>query len=293
MNRLIVTMGLPGSGDIVEYLHEDLPEGNYTMLDLTTYTDYSSLIDSINTLFSNGISVICKGYNLKLETRIKLLELFKDIKGKKICYFVIRPFEQCLKNNTEVDEETLYNMYYNIQTPWYYEGWDEIILKRVSDYGISTRDLFLNDNYGLKNTTSYTKKGDVLPLSDKLYNTHKFAVSKRLPLCVQTASLFYNIGLPFAKAHMNPIIPRVVYNVSSYMSLFFSHMKYENGYRIIDNNNHDKKCLEIAAVIQWLSFFGGAQTSTTKRLFNTYVDSTKNPHLYKNIKSLADLIDKY
>jgi predicted kinase len=84
----------------------------------------------IKDCLQSGNSAIMDATNLNYKKRMSFLAELKNIPCEKICFFVATPYEECLRRNAnrdrKVPEHVIKRMYYSIDIPWYYEGWDNI-----------------------------------------------------------------------------------------------------------------------------------------------------------------------
>lgn len=78
-------------------------------------------------------NVIFSATNLSSKRRRALLNELTKIPCKKRCVIIATPFEQCLENNRnrerKVPEDAMWKMYKSWQTPYWFEGWDDIEIK--------------------------------------------------------------------------------------------------------------------------------------------------------------------
>lgn len=78
---------------------------------------------------NNNQNVIYDATNLSSKRRITLLNKIPS-NIQTICYIVLTPYEQCLKNNStrdrKVPEHVINRMYKSFEVPYYNEGWDFI-----------------------------------------------------------------------------------------------------------------------------------------------------------------------
>ncbi len=84
----------------------------------------------IKDCLQSGKSAIMDATNLNYKKRMSFLAELKNITCEKICVLVATPYEECLRRNAnrdrKVPEHVIKRMYYSIDIPWYYEGWDNI-----------------------------------------------------------------------------------------------------------------------------------------------------------------------
>ena len=97
--------------------------------------------------------VIYDATNLNYKRRMNFLQRLKGI--EKVAVLMLTPYEECSKRNNlrqrKVPDEAMERMYFNIDIPLYYEGFDEIIIKRADCEIESLKKLFKR----LKRTPQY------------------------------------------------------------------------------------------------------------------------------------------
>ena len=81
-----------------------------------------------------GNNVIFDATNIIMKRRRRLLRMCKPYKCKKIAIIMATDYEKCLEHNEirnrNVPEHAIRRHYKTIQFPYFYEGWDEIIICR-------------------------------------------------------------------------------------------------------------------------------------------------------------------
>lgn len=306
--KIVVTCYLPGCCyDVPALIKETYPEDDFIEItDILSNHSADESLDEINKLIQDGKSILYNNYNLKLTTRDAIIKLFKDINLPKICCFLIKPFEQCLESVihdtvSPFDKTAMYKMYFTMRIPWLYEGWDEIKLIRLGSYNNSVRDLFKNKSYGLINHKIVwkTKKTN---LCNKLFQAHKYAISKDYPEIVQKAALFYQIGLPFASNYYWETSDSDIFDhvniqiccVSAYMSLFYSDYIHDGLLLRFKNSTNDIDQLATAVLINWSAEFNDFSNEDTRYYYVDYFYDKKSDYykpLYKNMLQLQDVIN--
>lgn len=306
--KFIATCYLPGCCcDVPKLIQENYPEDDFVEITSILDSPVEESLKQINDLVQQGKSLLYNNYNLKLTTRDAILKFFKDINIQKICCFIIRPFEQCLENvihddTATFDKSTMYKMYFTMRIPWLYEGWDEIKLIRLGSYDNSVRDLFRNKKTGL-DQHKIIWKSKKSNLGNKLFQAHKYAVNKEYPEIVQKASLFYQIGLPFASNYYRETSDSDIFDhvniqiccVSAYMSLFYSDYVHDGVLLRYKNANSDIDQLATAVLINWAAEFSDFSNEDTRYLYVNYFYDNKNNYykpLYKNMLQLQDVINQ-
>lgn len=85
----------------------------------------------------NGESAIMDSTNLSYKHRMSFLRELKNIPCEKICVLMATPYKECLKRNSErerkVPEYVIERMYRQFDPPYWYEGWDDIIVEWSKD----------------------------------------------------------------------------------------------------------------------------------------------------------------
>lgn len=101
-----------------------------------------------------GISVIYDATNINSKRRRAFLSELKNIPCIKKCVIMAVPFDECCKQNNSrnriVPYEVILRMYKNWNTPYWFEGWNEISLKFKDNFEIANViGVWLNnhDNY--------------------------------------------------------------------------------------------------------------------------------------------------
>lgn len=142
MQTFIMLVGLPGSGkSTFAQIHKDnavwlssdkireklfgnaeIQKNPSEVFDLMKKETKEALL--------SGQNVIYDACNINSRRRRGFLSELGKIPCQKICYIMATPYEVCLRQNKKrnrvVPEEAIQRMYYNFQTPFYHEGWDEI-----------------------------------------------------------------------------------------------------------------------------------------------------------------------
>lgn len=183
-------------------------------------------------------NVIYDATNINYKRRMEFLLKIKN--AKKIAILIATSYEECLERNSKrkrkVPEDVIKRMYYNLDVPQTYEGFDEIRIYFNTDKYYSILDLL--------------KKLSKIPQDNP---HHTLTIGKH---CRKTAillnddmsivGLLHDIGKAETKTFINAKgeETRIAHyynheNVSAYMSLFYT-----------DRRNTEKQ-LEIANLIRW------------------------------------------
>ena len=118
---------------------------------------FAELHRRIKEYLRSGKSVIMDSTNLSYKKRMSFLQELKNIPCEKICVLMATPYEECLKRNSErerkVPEYVIEKMYRQFDPPYWYEGWQDIIVewsnntqfKSINDW-ISSVEAFNQNN---------------------------------------------------------------------------------------------------------------------------------------------------
>lgn len=93
---------------------------------------FTTLHRRIKELLRDGKNVVYDATNINSKKRRAFLNELNKIDCVKECHIMATPYEECLKRNTIRDrlvpEEVIKRMYLNWNTPYWFEGWDDIII---------------------------------------------------------------------------------------------------------------------------------------------------------------------
>ena len=155
--ELIMLVGLPGSGK--SYLANKMKDQreNYHVFssdeiraELNGSEDSQEKNEVIFATLHNRVkqclkensgkraTIIYDACNISWKRRKAFLNEISHIKCDKTCFLVYTPYEKCLENNKQraenggrfVPEHVIERMYKNFFVPYFYEGWDHIIVVR-------------------------------------------------------------------------------------------------------------------------------------------------------------------
>ena len=100
--------------------------------------------------------VIYDACNISYKRRMAFLRELKNYECRKICMFIYKPYVECLADSEKraqnggryVPEEVIDRMHKNIYVPYYFEGWDTILMRDYSksDEPKSIPELFYGEN---------------------------------------------------------------------------------------------------------------------------------------------------
>ena len=143
MAKLIYLVGLPGSGKSTLanfYTVKGYKVFSSDAIRAELYGDesvqdnpqkvFNLLHKRIKDALSAGENCIYDATNVKSKTRISFLNEIKNIPCTKECVIVWAPVEVCKERNAardrKVPDYVIERMWKNFETPYYFEGWDEI-----------------------------------------------------------------------------------------------------------------------------------------------------------------------
>ena len=188
MNKFICMVGLPASGKstyaqilsdqynaiicssdrIREELFNDVNDQSHNA------DVFKELYKRIKDGLQNGQNVIMDSTNISYKRRMAFIQELKNIPCEKICVLMATPYKECLKNNANRDrvvpEEVIERMYKNFNIPFFYEGWNQIIVEYGKSeyhgyYGYPTSLMELTMNFDQNN------KHHTLSLGEHLRST--------------------------------------------------------------------------------------------------------------------------
>lgn len=101
---------------------------------------FKLLHNRIKENLKDGKSVIYDATNINSKRRRTFLFELKNISCYKKCVIMATPFNECCNRNDSRDRNVPYDvikrMYMNWNTPYWFEGWDDISIKFKDDSGI-------------------------------------------------------------------------------------------------------------------------------------------------------------
>ena len=188
MTTFIMMVGLVGSGKSTqaqklseEYdanihssdaIREEL-SGDINNQDINDVV-FKTLHTRIKEDLRNGKNCIYDATNINYKKRMAFLRELTSIPCEKICVLMATPYQECLKNNANrervVPEEVIERMYKNFNIPFFYEGWNQIIVEYGKEeyhgcYGYPTSLMELTMSFDQNN------KHHTLSLGEHLRNT--------------------------------------------------------------------------------------------------------------------------
>ena len=183
MTTFYMMVGLPGSGK--SYQAEILAENENALWlnsdDMRAVFGESKEDQSVNSevfeymktvttrTLKAGKNVVYDATNMSSRRRRVLLDQFRKIRCRKVCVMVLRRPEECKKAIAERDhivpEYVVDKMHQRFETPYYFEGWDEIrMIFTDNDQDMFDPDEFVNSltDYRQDNPWHLEKLGEHL-----------------------------------------------------------------------------------------------------------------------------------
>lgn len=209
---LYMLCGLSGSGksEYAKQLKEQFPNTYIFSSDELREELYGDINDQkhnpqvfqelhrrIKSCLKNGHNAIYDATNIKSKLRIAFLDELKNIECKKICLIIWKPYHECILLNRGrdriVSDHVIKKQYMNWQTPYFFEGWDEIELDG-NDF-----QFYWNEIYKYKNFKQHNHHHD-LTLYDHLMKTGEYIKDKDEDnINLMIAGQLHDIGKPFTK----------------------------------------------------------------------------------------------
>lgn len=258
MNKLIMMVGLPGSGkstiakelsireNAVLHSSDDLREELFGDANNQSGNEllFQELRKRIRLDLIDGKSVVYDATNLSYKKRKAFLSQLK-IDCYKECHMVATPYEKCLRQNgarsRKVPEKVIENMYKGIFVPQYFEGWDHIEIVFNDDDNFDVAELFEELDTILQDNPHHT-----LTIGAHCKKCMAYIKEHCNNDILTNAALMHDIGKKFTKkfedSKGNSTDIAHFYghqNVSAYMSLFYL------------RNLLKEELLEMAKYVQW------------------------------------------
>lgn len=230
--------GLPGSGkstftsELSHTTNAIICSSDRTRAELYGNEDTQDHNDEVfkvlhNTIKDNlrqGKSVIYDATNINSKRRRAFLSELKRIICIKNCVIIATPYEKCLEQNSnrdrKVPEEVIKRMYTNWNTPYRFEGWDNITIHNTNSKTNNPYLFLVENEYFNQDNPHHT-----MPLGK-----HCEEVAIRLPpsTVLRYAGMVHDCGKPFTKTFTNckgEVTDIAHYynhhNIGAYDSLFF------------------------------------------------------------------------
>lgn len=98
---------------------------------------FAELHKRVKECLKDGKNAIYDACNRNYKNRKSFLSELKNISCKKVCIIMATPYEECIKRSKvrerKVPEHVIKRMYMNWNTPYWFEGWDEIYINHSSN----------------------------------------------------------------------------------------------------------------------------------------------------------------
>lgn len=232
----------------------------------------------------NGRSVIYDATNLSMKRRVAFLKETKNIYCEKICIIVNTPFSECVLRN-ELRERTvpydvLIRQRNSFQCPYFYEGWDKILITNTDMGNLSV----LEDTLRYLVSVEHNNPHHTLTIGEHMIKAKDYCIKKSAKYSalvskktrsmeeveqlqkeadqwseIAFAALYHDIGKAITKTFYDkkgkPTEEAHYYNhqnVSAYMIL--SNLSYSSkvfGDAALDIEDNISYWLKITVLVQW------------------------------------------
>ena len=260
MNKFIMLVGLPGSGksSYAQKYCEKHPGTVWLSSDnirRELYGDegiqgdnnqvFHLMFQRTKDALTEGKDVVYDACNITKKKRIHLLSLLP--KAEKECVILATPLKSCYRQNSKrprtVPKDVIRQMYKCWDTPYYFEGWDKITIKRHSKPVITPKE-FVDTlmNYNQENPYHMETLGEH-SCQTMDYLVKNFQVEPDSNLAI--AGLLHDCGKPGTKTYKEEEIEKQIAHyyqhhcAGSYEALFFHY-----------GDKSDDDILEISALIR-------------------------------------------
>lgn len=248
--KMIMMVGLPGSGkshkaeelskkyDATIFSSDALREEMFNDVNCQDKNAdvFNELHKRIKEHLKSGNSTIMDATNISYKKRMDFLQSLNKIHCEKHCVFMAVPYEECLKHNQlrerKVPEEVIKKMYLSFNVPYWYEGWDNIVVEYAdgSENSFDTPAEWLDSVMDFDQDNPHhtlTLGGHCLEALNKLVDLVDSSRERNIPELV-VATLIHDNGKVFSKGYVNsygsPCRTAHYYNhqfCGAYDSLFF------------------------------------------------------------------------
>ena len=227
MTKFICCIGLPASGKseqakklATEYNAEIFSSDSLRKEmfgDVNHQADNDALFKElhkrIRECLASGKSAIMDATNINYKKRIEFLKSLSKIPCEKIAVLMATPYEVCLERNAQrerkVPEHVIKRMYMNWNTPYWYEGWDDIQIVYSNGAEWSTH-LFKSIALGYSHPVFNYNQNNThhsLSLGEHLKKAYQFIHKDIEPDCGDTtlemATALHDMGKPFCATYYN------------------------------------------------------------------------------------------
>jgi len=257
MNKLIMMVGLPGSGkstkaqelskeyNAVIHSSDKIREELFGIADVQDDNEFvfQTLHKRIKSDLREDKNVIYDSTNINYKRRMAFLQEIKKIECEKIAILMATPYKDCLENNLKrerkVPEEIIVRMYKNFYIPQYYEGWHDIqIIWNYQDEDFNGEALF-EELCAIPQENPY----HTLTIGDHCNKCYEILESQNLSCFIDVAGQFHDIGKKFTKEFNEEKNYCTYYQhhlVSAYDTMFY-----------LDKILFESEVLETCAYITW------------------------------------------
>ena len=219
MSKLFVMVGLPASGkstytkdlamrENAEIFSSDVYRAKfgYGEEDQTVNSKiFQYLHNDIKTALRNGKNCIYDATNLISKRRRTFLQEIKNIPCEKICVLIARPLKDCLRSNYErertVPVHAMLRMYRGFETPYFEEGWDDIVVILDEHDCDKSIDTFIDKVMNFDQNNSHHSN----TLGRHLINVGEYISNPRLncPSELVAAAYLHDCGKIYTKTFLN------------------------------------------------------------------------------------------
>lgn len=193
---------------------------------------FNTLHNRIRSAMNDGFNVVYDACNINAKRREAFLREVGRIGCKKHCVFMATPYSVCVirnqKRKRKVPIAAMERMRNSFDIPYYFEGWDEITVRRVKV--VSAYEPF--DYVDSLLNYDQCNPHHALTLGAHMKEAWRYAVNNEFNMYVQWAALVHDIGKPATKTYtkMNGTVDTNAHyysheNVGAYNSLFLDYPK--------------------------------------------------------------------
>ena len=227
MTKFFMCIGLPASGKseqakklVAEYdakifSSDSLREEMFGDINHQADNDtlFKELHKRIRECLTSGQSAIYDATNISYKRRMEFLKSLNKIPCEKIAILMATPYVVCLERNAQrerkVPEYVIKRMYMNWNTPYWYEGWDDIQIVYSEGAKWSTHlfeSIALGHSHPVFNYNQNNKHHS-LSLGEHLRKAYRF-IYKDIELgcgntTLEMATALHDMGKPFCATYYN------------------------------------------------------------------------------------------
>lgn len=217
MTTFYMLIGLPASGkstyikehfdDDIVFSSDKIREECFGDVNDQTHNNevFKKLVKRVKANLRNKKDAVYDATNINYKRRMHLLKDISHLKVKKVAIFMATPYDICLKNNQQRDrhvpEAVINNMYRKFNVPYYYEGWDEIIVINRFKNRVKYSDLF-NPDTGFDKYNQFSSNHQYT-LGKHLRETFEYIKYRTNDIELKSAALLHDIGKPKTQVFAN------------------------------------------------------------------------------------------